>query len=74
MFIAHVAEIASCAPYECNVLSRKPNISLRWSEEVFLGYCFYKHLVPPGPKTAPQNLLRDLLRELQRQDTSTLLL
>src|SRR5437660_6794140 len=47
-------------------LSAKASVSLLWSFKA-LGSWFYKHLVPPGPKTeATENRLANSLRELSR--------
>ena len=63
MLIAHVSEIASCAPWERNVLSRRPGISLRSSEEV-LGGTVSINIWSLRDRRLTKRTARDLLREL----------
>jgi len=51
MFIGHVAGERCLAPEERNVLLSEAKCFAPPELQSCLGSWFYKHLVPPGPKT-----------------------
>src|SRR6266480_1721154 len=55
MFIANVATSAFFSSVGAQCVASRTNISLRWSEEVPLGYRFYKHLAALQPGRSDTN-------------------